>query len=430
MKKIIVLLCLLVLVAIVAIPGTVWWLSFQPEAQVTAPAKLSKADINRLQQLLVANEYQGEPVKKITFSEQDLDQLLQYGIQQAQLPLPAAARVSLNGDIASIYLSAKTSYPARPYLNLLIKLRIDGKKIIFLDGQLGSLPIPAASAGELVTAIMPYIQNSPEYRQAESIYQTIEQILISDKALSIFYQLDPATIAKIQQDQLQLIFGKTMLEALPHYQQILSTEFANRSNSRISLAEAFQPLFASAQQRSSQGADPVIENKAVIFAMALHSASPEILAVLNLSDTIRMPEQPLNFTLERRKDLGRHFLSTAAITLLASENVASLAGLYKELDDQNGASGFDVSDLIANKAGSTFVKYATSSEDRAQQFQRRILSNSSESYFFPATKPIVASVTEELMSRVNGSDEDALLQKIESTLGGEVERASLYQNFR
>ena len=61
-------------------------------------------------------------------------------------------------------------------------------------------------------------------------------------------------------------------------------------------------------------------------------------------------------TMHHRRDLCQHFVVSAALAEVQSPALAEAAGLFKELADLNGASGFSFADLAADYAGVAFAQ--------------------------------------------------------------------------
>jgi len=69
-------------------------------------------------------------------------------------------------------------------------------------------------------------------------------------------------------------------------------------------------------------------------------------------------------TMRGRNDLARHFFFSTAIATLSSSAIAESAGLVKEMQDAQGASGFSFVDLAADLGGVALADYVRSSEER------------------------------------------------------------------
>jgi hypothetical protein len=55
-----------------------------------------------------------------------------------------------------------------------------------------------------------------------------------------------------------------------------------------------------------------------------------------------------------RVDFPQHFLVSAALVLEGSGTLSQAIGLYKEMLDSRGGSGFSFTDMAANLAGTRF----------------------------------------------------------------------------
>jgi hypothetical protein len=78
-------------------------------------------------------------------------------------------------------------------------------------------------------------------------------------------------------------------------------------------------------------------------------------------------------SLRGREDWGRHYLLSAALSVLKNPLVSDAAGLIKEeLDALSQGSGFSFGDLAADRAGVRFAQAATHSEASAKAMQVRM----------------------------------------------------------
>jgi uncharacterized protein YfiM (DUF2279 family) len=59
----------------------------------------------------------------------------------------------------------------------------------------------------------------------------------------------------------------------------------------------------------------------------------------------------VRWTLHDRHDLAQHFAVSAAIAAAGNPVLADAIGVFKELDDSRGGSGFSFADLLADRAG-------------------------------------------------------------------------------
>jgi hypothetical protein len=139
---------------------------------------------------------------------------------------------------------------------------------------------------------------------------------------------------------------------------------------QASLVALIDPVFRLAAERSRSGG-AVDENRGALMALAFY--------VNDWSPALFVPEarawpvaEQRSLVLRGRRDLARHFALSALIAAAAGTPVAAAAGLYKELNDARGGSGFSFSDLAANRAGELFGSFATGSDASARRLQARV----------------------------------------------------------
>ena len=83
-----------------------------------------------------------------------------------------------------------------------------------------------------------------------------------------------------------------------------------------------------------------------------------------------------------RGDLAQHFGISAAIAAAGGGVLADSIGVFKELDDSRGGSGFSFPDLLADRAGVRLSTAALGAE--ARRIQRAMASDAlSETDFMP-----------------------------------------------
>ena len=423
MKKLLLLLCIVFLI-VASIPLSLWWISLQPQANVSLKhTDIRPEDIRHIRQFIQQN--QATPThKRVQFPEQDLNQLLAYSSQQLKPEFDFAGHIDLHPQNSQLLISVNTGLPLRPYLNLQINFDAHDKTINLLGGRLGSIELPQQSAELLVNMTMPYAQQHPQFHSGKQLWQTIETINIEEDILTIDFIIDEQVQAQLQQQQLEIMLGKDALNRLPFYQQKIETLFYDRLGQRIKLQEVMKALFAIAELEHQNGANAVTDNKAIMLALFLHTLNPADAKVLQLNQHITLPQQAIEFTIERRKDLAQHFLGTAAITLYANSTIADAIGLYKELQDQNGSSGFSASDLIADRAGSLLATQLTQAASAAY-LQQHIASTQTEAAFFPNTKRIDTQIEQQLANLTG--DQTMLLNQIAQQIDDYVQAVEIYQ---
>ncbi|MCP4614309.1 MAG: hypothetical protein GY845_36955 [Planctomycetes bacterium] len=180
-------------------------------------------------------------------------------------------------------------------------------------------------------------------------------------------------------------------------------------------------VFTLVRDRSTQS-DPVMENQAAILALGMLLGHPQIEELLGFivvdgdDDTAR--EVLRSVAIRDRSDWVTHFCVSAAITVLSDETVSDATGLLKEeVDASVSGSGFSFSDLLADRAGTTFAITATRDEAAARAMQNRLAPDFRIEEIFPPADGLPEGISyAELQSRyggVNGEGYRHLSQEID-----------------
>ena len=108
-------------------------------------------------------------------------------------------------------------------------------------------------------------------------------------------------------------------------------------------------------------------------------------------------------TLNTRDDLAKHFVISAALAAHVGVPLADAIGLYKEVEDARGGSGFSFNDLAADRAGTRFGQLAVRSQDTARHLQQRLSAGVQERDLMPATADLPEFMPEaEFIRRFGG----------------------------
>ena len=181
----------------------------------------------------------------------------------------------------------------------------------------------------------------------------------------------------------------------------------------LSMAQLLPPVFALARQRSADSAAAVLENRAALTALALMVNT----APLPARRAAPGSDAGYNVTLLGRQDTPLHFLISAALSAEVGSSVAHAVGLYKELSDSRGGSGFSFNDLAADRAGIRLGRLAVRDP---LALQARLASGVQEDDLMPMVADLPEALTQGEFERrfggVHGSAYRLLLQDIEARL--------------
>ena len=122
-------------------------------------------------------------------------------------------------------------------------------------------------------------------------------------------------------------------------------------------------------------------------------------------------------TLAGRSDLPLHYLISAALASTSGTSLADAVGLYKEMSDSRGGSGFSFNDLAADRAGTRFGERAMSD---AARLQAQLAPGLGESGLLPRIDDLPEALQAGALTRrfggVGGDAYKQMLVEIESRL--------------
>jgi len=195
-----------------------------------------------------------------------------------------------------------------------------------------------------------------------------------------------------------------------------------------SLAFYIGKAFAYAKQQPIDY-DPVIENTAALWALAITYSSSSFSKFIGLNiETITNTNTTIaNTTLRGRDDLKSHFLYSIILEQLGEQEIALNVGELKELLDSNkGGSGYSFADLAADKAGVSFSNYVTSSEDAAIHAQQILANITNEDSFFPYIHDLAEGFKGNEFKRIFGEINSDMYEKQETKIFQRISKLTLY----
>ena len=354
------LLSILVFVAVAGIEST----------PLVEPARrLSHQDIARIKKLLRQHDprhLNKQEVRTLLLTERDLNLLLEYAIPYT---LNTSSRVDLRAEGMKVRLTVKLpDSPLGEYLNITADLSGAYGRIHVKRFTLGGLSLPVWLLNPLLLQghrVM--LARFDEYRTA---VDAISSYRFHDDRLVVVYQLDPNLVERLQQSGKVFLFpGADTHRMLAYHEELvsISEQYVSR---RISLGRVLLPLFQLAAARTAESGEPQAENRALLLTLTMHALGMNISRFINVP--LEPPMQSLHLSVLGRHDLVQHYLVSAALTISAGGGLAGAMGVFKELDDSRGGSGFSFADLLADRAGIRLAEMATGTEQQARLLQQRM----------------------------------------------------------
>lgn len=351
------------LLAVLASPVAIFYLGLATRPMALPTPHLRQEDVSRVQRLLYQQRPQSdsEGIVTVKLGEQELNTSVIYAMQTLKLSALQGMIVSLDGHRGTLRgcVELPTSLKRR-YLNFEASLQPEGKSLNVDRLRLGYLAVPPPLLRWLEQRAMEQLQQREGLAEARSAWDAVERIEIRDAQLQISYRNNQAMRDSLAAQKEKLLLERIDAELVDLYLAHLESIGQNLRGNRYPLLGLLSPAYALAVQRSAAGGTPNMENTAALVSLAMYVADPALLEFIRLDKRFGYPSKRLELTLHRRKDLAQHFVTSALISLIAGDKVAEFMGLQKELNDSQTYSGFDLADLMADKAGIRFAELAAS----------------------------------------------------------------------
>jgi hypothetical protein len=393
----------------IALAGAVL-LSIESQPRVNRAVDLGPERMARGQRLFDDNDPRklkpGER-RTVQLAEADLDLAANY---LAHRYAHGSARLALAGNGAEVELSVPLPGPlAGRYLNgQATLLPATAGLPRFESLRVGRLAVPGWLADRLAQAAVAHFNGE---EATALIADVVKQASIGGGQLTLVYEWQKDLPTRLS----GAILPPAELERLKVYRQRL-IDIGQKAKQGISLADVLQPLLKTAGERSA-GGDPVAENRAAIAALTFYVNQRGLDALVPGAEP--WPKAAARKTkLNGREDFPKHFIISAALAATADSPLSDAIGLYKEVKDSRGGSGFSFNDLAADRAGTRLGEMAVASADAARHLQQRVETGLREADFMPATADLPEFMPEaEFKRRFGGIGEPAYVR-----MTAEIER--------
>jgi hypothetical protein len=189
-------------------------------------------------------------------------------------------------------------------------------------------------------------------------------------------------------------------------------------------------VFALAQTRSAQS-DPIVENRAALICLAERALGSRLFSKPAAGDPVAKPNaKPVkkrSTQLAGREDFSQHFALSAFLSATGGEGLSDMAGLYKELKDAQGGSGFSFNDLAADRAGSRLGEASTRSRASALKMQKRLAGVRDAKVFFPAINDLPEFMPQSEFERRFGGVGQPAYRKMVDQIEARIAALPLYK---
>ena len=210
------------------------------------------------------------------------------------------------------------------------------------------------------------------------------------------------------------------------YVERLSHVMAKTPPQEVSLATLMAPLFTLARERSAAGTaagEAARENRAALIVLTFYVNGRNLAALTPEARDWPKP-LPRTVTLAGREDFPKHFLVSATLAAESGGALADAVGLFKEVDDARGGSGFSFNDIAADRAGTRFGELAVRSPER---LQAALAAGPKEADFMPDVRDLPEFMPDAEFKRRFGGVGAPAYKKMMSDIEARVAARPLYR---
>jgi hypothetical protein len=224
--------------------------------------------------------------------------------------------------------------------------------------QIGRLPVPVGLARWLlVQGIAHYQLTEP----VQTVMGMVQRVTLQPAEIVLDYVWRPdglRTVMLPPADQQRLRAYVDRLAPL-----------VRPARHTVPLAGLLPPMFELARVRTAAaGGDETAaaqENRTALIALALYATGQSPSRFVQEARGWAQPV-PHPVLLRGREDFSMHFLVSAVLAAEGGGRLADAIGLYKEISDSRGGSGFSFNDIAADRAGTRFGQIAANEPKRLQ----------------------------------------------------------------
>jgi hypothetical protein len=369
----------LALLAMLLVPlcaGLAGCLALDSHPAVARDAGVTADQIERARQILESNDprrMKTGAMRTVEVTAGDADVALNYlahryggGSAEARF---ASGRLHAR---ASIRLSV---IPATPWANIDVRLAQGSPLPAIESFRVGRLPLPAWLAEAVLGRLAATVWSAEDLALLRNAVKRVE---FAEAGARVTYQWHDEIGKAVR----AALMPPDASERLRVYQQALAEATQGLPKGGVSLARLLTPVFAVAAARAASS-DPVVENRAAILVLTFYVDRRSLAQVM--PEARSWPRAARRtVTLNGRNDLAKHFIISAALSANTGGPFADAVGIYKEIADSRGGSGFSFNDLAADRAGSRLGELAERSES-AGALQARLRVPLTERVLMPET---------------------------------------------
>ena len=407
-------------VLVISVPLVLAWalyLAIDREPAIRRASEITPASIKRAQRVLEQNDprkLKPGSRRAVTLSQHDLDMAANY---LAHFYANGGARLMLEPGQAEIAASLRPPQsPVIFYFNVVATLRAASPLPRFAELRVGQLPVPGFIGDWLLHRAAVLLLGKDAI---EAAAQSVKQVDLGERQLAIVYQWS----SNLRESLRSAAFSPEDHERLRAYQDRLALISAGPKTKQLSLVELLVASFELAADRSRQGS-PAAENRAAILALAFYATGKSLDTILPAAQDWPSPV-PQTVTLNGREDLAKHFIVSAALAAKVGSQVSEALGIYKEIEDARGGSGFSFADIAADRAGTRFGEHAAHAK-LAAKLQQKLVAGVGDNEIMPQTADLPEFLSEKEFNRRFGGIDGPKYKQMIAAIDRRIAALPLY----
>lgn len=393
------LIFLLIVLSPLALGGLLYLAIETQPTIATRNAEITPASIERAKRIVEQNDPRklksGER-RTISTSASDLDLAANY---LAHHYGRGSARVRLHSGAAQAGASLRVPLiPTGLYLNVDATLA-ENESLARLDSlRVGKVTVPVWAAYWAIPRLLPLLAQDIDYH---AFINAVKKVNVSEAKLAVTYEWQAELADQIR----AVLIPREEQERLRVYQDRLVEVSQSLPAKNLLMTELLIALFKLAAERSD-GKPAAAENRAALLVLTIYIDGRSFDKILPDAKNWPRPAKH-GVLLNQRDDFPKHFIISAALAANAGGPLADAVGLYKEVADSRGGSGFSFNDIAADRAGTKFGEYAAQSAT-ARALQKKLRAGISERDLMPASADLPEFMQEaEFKRRFGGIDAPA-----------------------
>jgi hypothetical protein len=411
----------LVLLLIFVLPLTligVVYLIVDTQPMVNRVAEVTPDSIGRAKRILEQNDprkLKSGTVRTISTRAADIDLAANYLARQFA---NGSARIQLHNDQAQLDASLRLPViPIGVYVNVAVAVAEEPPLLKLASLQVGKLSVPPWLAQPLIAkALGLWLSES----DLAAFRNAVKSVNLKDSGMAVTYQWH----ADLEDKLRAVLLPPEQKARLRRYHDRLVEVSRNLSAPKASLTEFLVPLFKLVAERSAENV-PVAESRAAILVLTIYVNGEDWAQILPEAKSWPKPAKHV-VLLNQRDDFPKHFIISAALAADAGGPLADAVGIYKEIADSRGGSGFSFNDIAADRAGTRFGEHAAN-RSTAKTLAQKLSAGVSESDLMPATQDLPEFMPEAEFKRRYGGVDGANYKKMMAEIERRVTALPLYR---